>query len=354
MIEKLNSYIDRYNEVDKELCNPDIFNDMDKYRKLSKEKAGLQSYVDLYTEYKSTQDKLELAKEIAQGETDEEMRTMAETEIEQFKQQIAELDKRVQIALLPQDENDNSDVFLEVRPAAGGDEASLFGAELFGMYRKYAEAHGFGVQVIEYSETEVGGLKSGVMQITGNGVYRRLKWESGVHRVQRVPETESQGRVHTSTVTVAVLPEIENVDFVIDEKDLRIDTFHSGGCGGQGVNTTDSAIRLTHIPTGIVVVCQDERSQIKNKDKAMKVLQARLQDMYQQKAIAEHAQERKSQVGTGDRSERIRTYNFPQDRVTDHRIGYTRHNINEFMAGNIDDVIDALNDYDTQLKLQQL
>ena len=354
MIEKLKTFVDRYNEIEKDLCNPDVFNDMENYRKLCKEKASLESNVTLYNEYNNLLEKYNLAKEIAENETDAEMKEMAQSEVTAFETQLADYDKKIQIALLPQDKNDDSDVFLEVRPAAGGDEASLFAGELFSMYRKYAEAHGFSVQVISYSETEVQGLKEGVMQISGNGVYKKLKWESGVHRVQRVPETESQGRVHTSTVTVAVLPEIEEVDFVIDEKDLRVDTYHSGGCGGQGVNTTDSAIRLTHIPTGIVVTCQDERSQIKNKDKAMKVLQARLQDIYEQKAIAEHAEERKSQVGSGDRSERIRTYNFPQDRVTDHRIGYSRHSINEFMAGDLDDMIDALTDYDIQLKLQKL
>jgi len=354
MINKLKVFHDRYLEIENELCNPEIFNDMDKYRKLSKEKSALQTQYDLYIEYNKTLDKLNFAKEIVDNETDAELVELAKAELEEYSTAMQKLNEQVQIALLPQDENDNSDVFLEVRPAAGGDEASLFGAELFGMYRRFSESLGYKVQVISYTETEVGGLKEGVMQISGNSVYRNLKWESGVHRVQRVPETESQGRVHTSTVTVAVLPELEEVDFVIDEKDLRVDTFHSGGCGGQGVNTTDSAIRLTHIPTGIVVICQDERSQIKNKDKAMKVLQARLQDMYQQQAIAEHAQERKSQVGTGDRSERIRTYNFPQDRVTDHRIGYSRHNINEFMAGDIMDTVQALNDYDIQLKLQNL
>jgi len=354
MIEKLKTFVDKYNEIEKELCNPDVFNDIENYRKLCKEKASLENNVNLYNEYNNLLEKYNLAKEIADNETDTEMKEMAQSEVSTFETQLAEYDKKIQIALLPQDKNDNSDVFLEVRPAAGGDEASLFASELFSMYRKYAETHGLSVQIISYSETEVQGLKEGVMQISGNGVYRKLKWESGVHRVQRVPETESQGRVHTSTVTVAVLPEIEEVDFVIDEKDLRVDTYHSGGCGGQGVNTTDSAIRLTHIPTGIVVTCQDERSQIKNKDKAMKVLQARLQDIYEQKAMAEHAEERKSQVGSGDRSERIRTYNFPQDRVTDHRIGYSRHNINEFMSGDLDDMIDALTDYDIKLKLQKL
>ncbi len=354
MIEKLQPFVNKFEEISQKLCNPEVFNNIEEFKKLSKEQSSLKEYVELYNEYKSTLDSLNNAKLIASEESDAELKEMAELEIKEYDKKIEELNQKVQIALLPKDEKDDNDVYVEIRPAAGGDEASLFGAELFNMYKHYAERKGWGVEIISYSETEVGGVKEGVMHITGNQVYHQLKWEIGVHRVQRVPETESQGRVHTSTVTVAVLPECEDVNVQIDDKDLRIDTYHSGGSGGQGVNTTDSAVRITHLPTGMVIVCQDERSQIKNKEKALSVLRARLQDMYEQKALAEHAQERKSQVGTGDRSERIRTYNFPQDRVTDHRIGLSLHNINEFMAGYIDEMIDALNNYDIQLKLKNL
>ena len=354
MIEKLELYVVKFNEIAEKLCDPKVFEDIDLFKKLSKEQSAIKEYVDLYNNYKATLESFENAKNIASNESDSELKEMAEMEVASYEEKIKELDKQVQIALLPKDEKDNNDVYVEIRPAAGGDEASLFGAELFNMYKHYAEKKGWTVEIISYSETEVGGVKEGVMHVMGDQVYHNLKWEIGVHRVQRVPETESQGRVHTSTVTVAVLPECEDVNVVIDEKDLRIDTYHSGGCGGQGVNTTDSAVRITHLPTGMVIVCQDERSQIKNKEKALSVLKARLQDMYEQKAIAEHAQERKSQVGTGDRSERIRTYNFPQDRVTDHRIGLSLNRINNFMAGDIDEMINALNDYDIKLKLENL
>ena len=354
MIEKLEPYVQKYDEITKKLCDPKVFNDIEQFKKLSKEQSSIKDYVELYNNYNSTLKSLEEAKNIAKNETDAELKEMAELEVRSYDQKIEELNQKVQIALLPKDEKDDNDVYIEIRPAAGGDEASLFGAELFNMYRHYAESKGWTVEIISYSETEVGGVKEGVMHVVGNQVYHNLKWEIGVHRVQRVPETESQGRVHTSTVTVAVLPECEDVNVVIDEKDIRVDTFHSGGSGGQGVNTTDSAVRITHLPTGMIIVCQDERSQIKNKEKAMSVLRARLQDLYEQKALAEHAQERKSQVGTGDRSERIRTYNFPQDRVTDHRIGLSLHNINGFMAGDIQEMVNALNDYDIQLKLKNL
>lgn len=353
MIEKLKAYKDRYDYLVQESFKPDAMTDMEKWKKLSKEQSSLEEYALLYDKYMATLNSLENAKKILNEEQDAELKAMANEEVLDLQKQMEELDKQVQLALLPKDAKDESDtVILEVRSGAGGDEASLFGAELFKMYQRYAEKQGWQVQIVEYNETEVGGIREGVMVITGKGSYKRLKFESGVHRVQRVPETESQGRVHTSTVTVAVLAEIEEVDFEILDKDLRIDTFRSAGCGGQGVNTTDSAIRITHLPTGIVVTCQDERSQIKNKDKAMRILKAKLHDLYEEKAIAEHAQERKAQVGTGDRSERIRTYNFPQGRVTDHRIGLSQYNINEFMLGDIDSMLDALFEADQKIKLE--
>ena len=354
MIEKLLPFVEKYNELSEKMCDANLLSDMNEYRKVAKEHARLSEYVDLYQKYNSVLEQIKSADEVLAETNDAELVEMAQQEKAEAQSKIEDLDNQVKILLLPRDENDESNVYIEVRPAAGGDEASLFGAELFNMYKKYAEKRGWTVEVIEYNETEVGGLKEGVMRVEGDGVYRALKWESGVHRVQRVPETESQGRVHTSTVTVAILPEVEEVDFKIDDKDLRIDTYRAGGHGGQGVNTTDSAIRITHLPTGIVVACQDERSQIKNKERAMSVLRAKLQDMYTQKAIAENAQQRKTQVGTGDRSERIRTYNFPQGRVTDHRIGLSLFNINDFMQGNIDEMLDALHNEEVKLKLEQV
>ncbi len=354
MIEKLLPFVEKYNELSEKMCDANLLSDMNEYRKVAKEHARLSEYVDLYQKYNSVLEQIKSADEVLAETNDAELVEMAQQEKAEAQSKIENLDNQVKILLLPRDENDESNVYIEVRPAAGGDEASLFGAELFNMYKKYAEKRGWTVEVIEYNETEVGGLKEGVMRVEGDGVYRALKWESGVHRVQRVPETESQGRVHTSTVTVAILPEVEEVDFKIDDKDLRIDTYRAGGHGGQGVNTTDSAIRITHLPTGIVVACQDERSQIKNKERAMSVLRAKLQDMYTQKAIAENAQQRKTQVGTGDRSERIRTYNFPQGRVTDHRIGLSLFNINDFMQGNIDEMLDALHNEEVKLKLEQV
>ena len=354
MIEKLKPFVDKYNELSELICSPKLLGNMDEYRKVAKQHASLAEFAEVYDRYKAVLEQIKNADEILAETSDADLVEMAEAEKAEAEDKIKGLDSEVQILLLPKDANDESNVYIEVRPAAGGDEASLFGAELFAMYKKYAEKKGWTTEIIEYNETEVGGLKEGVMRVDGVGVYRALKWESGVHRVQRVPETESQGRVHTSTVTVAILPEVEDVNFEIDDKDLRIDTYRAGGHGGQGVNTTDSAIRITHLPTGLVVACQDERSQIKNKERAMSVLRAKLQDLYTQKAIAENAQQRKTQVGTGDRSERIRTYNFPQGRVTDHRIGLSLHNITEFMQGDIDEMLTALHNEEIRLKLENL
>ncbi len=355
MIEKLKELKDRYDFLVNESCKSEVIADMEKWKKITKEQNSLQEYSELYDEYTALQKSLSGAKEILESSDDQELKEIAETETQELSEKISKLEDKIKLALLPKDSKDDSKVvILEVRSGAGGDESSLFGAELFNMYKKYAEKQGWKIEITEYSETEVGGVREAVMIITGKNAYRRLKFESGVHRVQRVPETESQGRVHTSTVTVAVLPQLEETNIVIDEKDLRVDTFRSQGCGGQGVNTTDSAVRLTHIPTGMVVTCQDERSQIKNREKALNILKAKLQDFYEEKAIMEHQQERKAQVGTGDRSERIRTYNFPQGRVTDHRIGLSQYNINEFMLGDIDSMIDALFEEEQKIKLENL
>lgn len=353
MIEKLKEFKDRYNYLVLESCKPENLQDMEKWKKITKEQSELEEYANLYDKYIQTENNFKSAKEVLAETTDAELKEMAQEEVAMWENKLQKLNDEVKLALLPKDSRDDSKVvILEIRSGAGGDESSLFGGELFNMYKKYAEKQGWKVEITEYNETEVGGIREAVMIITGKGAYKRLKFESGVHRVQRVPETESQGRVHTSTTTVAVLPEVEEVDFVIEEKDLRVDTFRSAGCGGQGVNTTDSAVRLTHLPTGMVVTCQDERSQIKNREKALNILKAKLHDFYEEKAITEHQQERKAQVGTGDRSERIRTYNFPQGRVTDHRIGLSQYNINEFMLGDIDSMLDALHIEDQKIKLE--
>ena len=352
MIEKLLPFVEKFNDLSEKLCDATIIADMEQYKKIAKEHSALQEYAELYKKYTDAEEKRKTAESIIAENVDAELTELAKAEAVEAESEIQKIEEEARILLLPRDKNDNNNVYIEVRPAAGGDEASLFAAELFKMYQKYAEKQGWRAEIIEYSDTEVGGLKEGVMRIEGAGAYRRLKWESGVHRVQRVPETESQGRVHTSTVTVAVLPEVEETDIEINDKDLRIDTYRSGGHGGQGVNTTDSVIRITHLPTGLVVTCQDERSQIKNKERAMNILRAKLEDMAQQKAISENAEQRKSQVGTGDRSERIRTYNFPQGRVTDHRIGLSLHSINNFMQGDIDEMLDALHQEEIKLKLE--
>lgn len=342
MLDRLQSIHQRYEELSALLCDPNVVNNPNKLRTYSKEQRGLEEQNSAYLEYKQVIADLQDAKLMLEDKLDDEMRELVKAEIDELTERKIELEEKIKILLLPKDPNDDKNVIVEVRGAAGGDEAALFAASLYRMYGRYAERHGWKVEVLEASPTGLGGMKEVVFSIQGQGAYSRLKYESGAHRVQRVPSTESGGRIHTSTATVAVLPEAEDVEIEINEKDLRIDTFCSSGPGGQSVNTTKSAVRITHIPSGIVVSCQDEKSQISNKDKAMRVLRARLYDMKQQEEMAKYADARKSAVGTGDRSERIRTYNFPQSRVTDHRIGLTLHKLDMILDGDLEEVIDSL------------
>lgn len=342
MFDRLESILDRYNQLGNWLCDPDIVSDPEKLKKYSKEQSDLSDTVEAYKAYKEAQARLAEAKEMLQEKLDDEMREFVKSEIDELNQEIERLEGELQILLLPKDPNDDKNVFLEIRAAAGGEEAALFAARLLRMYSRFAERQGWKTEIIDANYTDIDGFRQVTMSILGKGAYSRLKFESGTHRVQRVPVTESGGRIHTSTVTVAVLPEVEDIEIDIQDKDVRIDLFCATGPGGQSVNTTQSAVRLTHLPTGIVVSCQDEKSQLKNKDKAMKVLRARLYEKYESEQKAELDANRKSQVGTGDRSERIRTYNFPQSRVTDHRIGFTSHRIEEVLDGDLDELIQNL------------
>jgi peptide chain release factor 1 len=342
VFERLSAVEERYEEVTNLLCDPDVINDTKRLRELSKEQSSLEETVVVYREYKSVVSQLEDAKAMLEEKLDDEMREMVKMEISDLSKRKEHLEGRLKILLLPKDPNDEKNVIMEIRGAAGGDEAALFAADLFRMYTRYAERHGFKVEVLEANPTDIGGYKEIVFSVSGRGAYSKLKFESGAHRVQRIPATESGGRIHTSTSTVLVLPEAEEVEVELNEKDIRVDTFCSSGAGGQSVNTTKSAVRVTHIPTGIVVSCQDEKSQNSNKEKALRVLRARLLDYYQQQQMAEQDATRKSLVGTGDRSERIRTYNFPQSRVTDHRIGLTLHRLESILEGELDEVIDNL------------
>lgn len=351
MIKKLEAIYKKYLELTEKISDPEVISHMDEWQKIAKERADMEETVEKYLEYKKVESDKLSAEEYIKSETDQEMRAMYEEEIEDCKRKLETITEELKILLLPKDPDDDKNVILEIRGGAGGEEAALFAAELYRMYVRYAENHHFKTEEIDCNETELGGVKEVTFMINGKGVYSRLKYESGVHRVQRVPETESQGRVHTSTATVAVLPEAQDVEVNIDEKDLIIETCRSSGAGGQHINKTESCIRMVHIPTGIVVNCQDERSQIKNREKAMKVMKSRLYDYYSTKYKSEYAENRKSQIGTGDRSERIRTYNFPQGRVTDHRIGLTLYNLDEFLAGDIDEMLDALAIADREKKL---
>ena len=342
MLDRLQAVEDRYDKLNELLSDPAIVNDPKKLREYSKEQSDIQETVEVYREYKSVREQLKDAKAMLEDKLDADMREMVKEEVSELEKQEAELAGRLKILLLPKDPNDDKNVIIEIRGAAGGDEAALFAGTLYRMYSRYAEVQGWKSEVIEASPTELGGFKEIIFMIHGAGAYSKMKFENGAHRVQRVPETESGGRIHTSTATVAVLPEAEEVEIEIHDKDIRVDTFASSGPGGQSVNTTMSAVRLTHIPTGVVVSCQDEKSQIKNKEKAMKVLRARVYDKFQQEAQAEYDQNRKQAVGTGDRSERIRTYNFPQNRVTDHRIGLTIQKLDQIIQGKLDDIINAL------------
>jgi len=354
VFDRLEDLLIRYEELMGELQEPDVANDQYRFRKLMKEQNDLLPIVEAYKEYKSCKQNVEDSLMMLEEESDPELKELAKEELNDSKARIEELEREIKILLLPQDPNDDKNVFVEIRGGAGGDEAALFAAEIYRMYTHYADSRNWKVEMISLNENGIGGFKECVFMISGQGAYSRLKYESGVHRVQRVPETESGGRIHTSTITVAIMPEAEEVDVEIDMNDCKFDVFRSSGNGGQSVNTTDSAVRLTHLPTGIVISCQDEKSQIKNKDKALKVLRARLYEMEQAKQHDAEAEARKSQVGTGDRSEKIRTYNFPQGRVTDHRIKLTLHKLDTIMNGDLDEIIDSLIAADQAAKLSNL
>lgn len=353
MFENLREAEKHYEEIAEQLMNPDVVSDTEKFKSLMKEHKNLTPIIDTYRSYRAAEDNLAGAKELLdEGGLDPDMKELAEEEIKTAKGDMEKLAEELKILLLPRDENDDRNVIVEIRAGTGGEEAALFAHSLFRMYSMYAESKGFKTEILNSNETELGGVKEISFMVEGDGAYSRFKFESGVHRVQRVPETETQGRIHTSAVTVAVLPEAEDVEVEINPADLEIDTYRSGGAGGQHVNKTDSAIRITHKPTGVVVECQDERSQFKNRDKAMKMLKTKLLDMEREKQQSAIASERRSQVGSGDRSERIRTYNYPQGRLTDHRIGLTLYSLESILDGRLDEVIDALITADRAEKLQ--
>ena len=354
MFDQLDSFIIRYDELSELLSDPDVISDTKRFMELTKEESNLRPKVETFKRYQQVVEEIGDTEEMLGEGLDSEMAEMAKEELASLKKEKVELEEKIKFLLLPEDPNDGKNIIMEIRGAAGGDEAALFAGDLLSMYQKYAESQGWRVEVMDANITGIGGYKEVILMITGDNVFSKLKYESGAHRVQRVPSTESQGRVHTSTATVVVMPEAEEVEIELEDKDIRVDIYHASGAGGQHVNKTASAVRLTHLPTGIVVAMQDERSQLKNREKAMKVLRARVYDKISQEAQSEYDANRKSAVGTGDRSERIRTYNFPQNRVTDHRIGLTLQKLDQVLAGKIDEIVDALILYDHTEKLEQL
>ncbi|MCX7903796.1 MAG: peptide chain release factor 1 [Caloramator sp.] len=354
MLEKLDFIEEKYEELSKKISDPEVIADNNLFQKLCKEHNSLEEIVLKYREYKTILKRIKEDKELLEDDIDKEMKDLVEEELKELSEDKERVEKELKLLLLPKDPNDEKNVFIEIRAGAGGDEAALFAADLYRMYTRYAERHNFKTELVSSSPNDLGGYKEVIFMVKGQGAYSKLKYESGVHRVQRVPVTEAGGRIHTSTATVAVLPEVDDVEVEINPNDLRVDVFRSSGHGGQHVNTTDSAVRITHLPTGIVVSCQDEKSQLKNREKAMKILKAKLYEIELEKQRSQIAAERKSQVGTGDRSERIRTYNFPQGRVTDHRIGLTIYQLEAFLDGEIDEVIDALITADQAEKLKEV
>jgi len=353
MLDKLEQIDKRYQELEEQIAMPEIASDPKQLQKLAQERASIESVVTKYREYKATSKSLAETRAMLKGRLDDEMTTLVKQEIENLESQLEHLLGEMKLALLPKDDSDKRDIIMEIRAGAGGDEAGLFAADLFRMYSRYAQSKGWAIDIINANESGIGGFKEIIFEIKGEGVFSRLKYERGAHRVQRVPVTESSGRIHTSTATVAVLPQAEEVEVSIEPDDLRIDIYHSGGAGGQNVNKVATAVRITHLPTGMVAVCQDERSQLRNKTKAMAVLRARLLDMEQRKQEEAMTKQRRSQVGTGDRAEKIRTYNFPQDRITDHRIGLTLHNLPRVLEGDFDQLINALATSDQAKQLQE-
>ena len=354
MFDKLESLVERLDTVLQQLNDPDVAGDQNRFRDLMKEQSDLAPIVEKYKEYVQEKQNIEESLELLEEESDEEMKELAKEELSESKANVERLEEELKILLIPKDPNDDKNIIVEIRAGAGGDEAALFAADVARMYRSFAEGRRWKVETLSFNESGIGGFKELVFMISGQGAYSRFKYESGVHRVQRIPATESGGRIHTSTITVAIMPEVEDVEVEVDLNDCKFDVFRASGNGGQCVNTTDSAVRLTHLPTGIVVSCQDEKSQLKNKDKALKVLRSRLYELEQQKAHDAEAEKRKSQVGTGDRSEKIRTYNYPQGRVTDHRIKLTLHKLDSVMNGDLDELIDSLTAADQAAKLSNM
>ncbi|ALS24545.1 MULTISPECIES: peptide chain release factor 1 [Paenibacillus] len=342
MLDRLQALADRYEKLSELLCDPNVTSDSKKLREYSKEQSDLQEAYDAYMEYKSVSEQYEAARVMQNEKLDDEMKELVKLELEELSERKAKLEERIKVLMMPKDPNDDKNVIVEIRGAAGGDEAALFAADLYRMYTKYADSQGWRTEVLDVNMNDLGGFKEIIFLVSGKGAYSKLKFESGAHRVQRIPATESGGRIHTSTSTVSVMPEMEEFDIEILDSDIRVDTFCSSGAGGQSVNTTKSAVRVTHIPTGIVATCQDGKSQNSNKEKALQVLRARIYDKMQQEEMEKYGAERKSKIGTGDRSERIRTYNFPQSRVTDHRIGLTLHRLDAVLNGEMDEIISAL------------